>query len=385
MKIKFPVWMDAPALKKLFNILGPDTTRLVGGCVRNTIIQGPKTDIDLATILTPPEVMERCKKAGLKTVPTGIDHGTVTIVMEGDSFEITTLRKDVATDGRHADVAFADDWSNGIYEDASRRDFTINALYMDLDGNVYDPLGQGIKDLKERHIRFVGEPSKRIEEDYLRILRFFRFQVQYGEGEIDSHALEACQQASEHIDGLSRERITQEFLKIIASDKAADILGVIFENNILRDLPHEKYDSKILSRFVDIQKQQGECNALSRLFILGGNKPSFFEKYLKLSHAQKKFLVKLGMATSKSFFENEKELKKAIFYHGNDLLVQGYLLLCAIENDKIDTQFFNILKNWQAPECPITGEVLLTEGYQTGPELGQELNRRIKEWLEEVI
>ncbi len=381
MKIDFPAWIDVQTLETLFNVLGDDTTRLVGGCVRNAIIDGPVTDIDLATMLTPDDVMAHCDKAGMKIVPTGIDHGTVMAVIAGQCFEITTLRQDVETDGRHANVEFTDDWR----ADAARRDFTMNTLYMDLAGNVFDPLGQGIADLKARRVRFVGDPAKRVEEDYLRILRFFRFQAQYGAGAIDIEALQACVQAAQQIETLSLERITQEFLKIIATDKAADILMVMFENNILDDLPHEEYAPKTLSRLIHIQKQQNEPNTLSRLFIIGGNKPCFFEKYLRLSHVQKKFLIKLDMATNKSFFDNEKDLKKAIFYHGNDVLVQGYLLRCAIEGKKIDTGFFNILKNWRAPTCPVTGESLIAEGYQTGPELGQELERRVEEWLEAVI
>lgn len=381
MKIKYPAWIDINALETLLIILGKGTTRLVGGCVRNAIINGPATDIDLATHLTPDQVIARCDKASLKFIPTGLDHGTVTIICKGQNFEVTTLRKDIATDGRHAEVAFTDDWG----EDASRRDFTMNALYMDLQGNVFDPLGCGVDDLQARKVRFVGEPHKRIQEDYLRILRFFRFHAQYGRGEIDSDALYACQQAAQQIETLSLERITQEFLKIIASHRGVDVLNIMFENNILNDLPNEVYDPKILLRFVDIQKQKSEFNNISRLFILGGNKPSFFEKYLRLSHAQKKFLIKLEMATKKSFFENEKELKKAIFYHGNDVLVQGYLLRCAIDDYEIDVGFFDTLKNWQAPYCPITGDSLIAEGYQTGPELGQELNRRVEEWLEETI
>lgn len=381
MKINIPNWIDIEALKHLFEVLGEGTTRLAGGAVRNAIMNTSTTDIDLATILTPDQVIKHCEGAGIKTILTGIDHGTITIVMKGQNFEITTLRKDVKTDGRHAEIQFTDDW----LEDAKRRDFTMNALYMDLDGTIYDPLGLGLADVKAKKIQFVGDPAKRIAEDYLRILRFFRFYTQYEAGSPNEEALNACKNAAQHIETLSRERVTQEFLKIIATNKAADVLTAMFGCGVLKDLPNAQYDSETLDRLIALQKEQGAFHAMPRLYVLGGNKPSLFDEYLRLSHAQKKFLIKLGMATSKSFFENEKELKKAIFYHGNDLLIQGYILLCAIENDKIDTQFFNILKNWQAPKCPITGEALLAEGYQTGPELGQELNRRVEEWLEGVI
>lgn len=384
-KIPHPDWLPLSELTKIFDVLGTDTVRLVGGCVRNAIIEGQETDIDLATTLTPEKVVQKCKEAQLKTVPIGIDHGTVMVVVNEIPFEVTTLRRDVETDGRHATVAFSDGWPKGIIEDACRRDFTMNALYMDLEGNVFDPLGSGIEDLKTRLVIFVGEPAKRIAEDYLRILRFFRFHAQYGAGDIDAEGLKACVDAGDQIETLSRERITQEFLKILSTDRSPDILKIMFDHGVLDDMPNENYDGDILSRLIDFQNEQGVQNNMSRLFVLGGNKPNLFEKYLRLSHAQMKFLIKLEMATNPEFYADEKAIKKAIFYHGNELLVQGYLLGCAIRGNHANETLFDVLKNWQAQTCPITGETLLAEGFQTGPELGIELKRRTEEWLEESI
>lgn len=379
-KVTVPEWVVTPELQNLFEVLGSEACLLVGGCVRNAVMSAPKTDIDIATVLTPEQVIEKCEAAGIKTLPIGIDHGTVMAVIDDEQFEITTLRCDVETDGRHAKVEFSESW----LEDAKRRDFTMNALYMDLGGNVYDPLGMGIDDAKAYAVKFVGEPRKRIEEDYLRILRFFRFQAQYGQGVMEAAGLAACRAAADKIETLSRERVTQEFLKIIATHKAADILSVMFDNDVLKDFPHENYKTEILSRLIESQKEYVALNILSRLFVLGGNKPGLFEKYLRLSHDQKKFLIKLEMATDKKLYSDKKALKKAIFYHGNDLLLQGYLLILSIEKKQADAGLLEILKNWQAPDCPVTGEALLAEGFQTGPELGQELKRRIEEWLETI-
>ena len=380
--INLPEWMASEETRKVIDVISagdkPVGALFVGGCVRNVLLGEAPTDIDIATPYKPEIVMEKLKDAAIKSVPTGIDHGTVTAVVNGIPFEITTLRKDVSTDGRHADVAFTDSWE----EDALRRDFTINTLLADLEGNIYDPTGQGINDLKERKVVFVGDPEARIAEDYLRILRFFRFQAVYGEGSIDSNALKACSEAADHIDQVSRERITNEFLKILSSDKSYQVLDVMFNNGILSDLPSKSYDLSVYRQLCLLQIQHNAIDAMTRLFILGGNRARFFEDYLRLSHTQKKFLIKLETISNPDLYQDEKALKKAIFYHGNELLMQGYLLAMAKGEAQENQEWVEIVANWQAPECPITGETLMSEGYQTGPELGQELERRREEWLE---
>ena len=186
-------WMTAPETVAVFDALeaagGADCARYVGGCVRNSLIGQPVNDIDIATRLTPEQVTAALKAAGLKAVPTGIEYGTVTAVSGGKPFEITTLRRDVATDGRRAVVAFTDDWAR----DAERRDFTLNSLYASRDGAIFDPTGQGVADARAGRIAFVGEPEERVREDYLRILRFFRFFAWYGHGPADAAALAACE------------------------------------------------------------------------------------------------------------------------------------------------------------------------------------------------
>jgi poly(A) polymerase len=197
------------------------TARYVGGCVRDSLAGSPAKDIDLATPLSPNEVIDRLERAGLKAVPTGIDHGTITAVSSGAVVEVTTLRRDVSTDGRRATVAFTDDWR----EDAARRDFTINALYADpATGDVTDYFG-GVDDLAAGIVRFIGAPLERIAEDHLRILRFFRFHARFGSGAPDAESLSACAARANDLMALSRERIADELLKILAGDYADDRAG----------------------------------------------------------------------------------------------------------------------------------------------------------------
>ena len=381
-KIDLPDWMCGEEVHKLLLLIGGDQgdpqSLFVGGCVRNAVLEVSGTDIDIATKYKPEELIKILEEGGIKTIPTGIDHGTVTAVIDGRPFEITTLRKDVETDGRHATVSFTDNWA----EDARRRDFTMNTLLADMSGNVFDPLGAGVEDLKSGHVVFVGESEKRIEEDYLRILRFFRFYAYYGKGEPDKKAVAACKKLSDNISSLSRERVTSEFFKILLSDKAAMVLSLMQKNNILGEVISSTYKEDDLQKLIDQQKNQNLTEPVSRLFILSGYKARFYDDILRLSHAQKNLLIKLEMVMNENFFQNEKTLKKAIFYHGNELLVQGYLLKLAKEGISEDKDLLDIVKNWQAPECPITGETLLAEGYQTGPELGQELARRQEEWID---
>src|SRR5580693_418940 len=215
---KREVWMSAPATVRVLDALTKDggDARFVGGVVRNAILRAEIADIDIATPLVPEDVVRRLEAAGIKAVPTGIDHGTITAIADGKSFEVTTLRRDVETDGRHAVIAFSKDWK----EDAARRDFTMNALYAVRDGEVFDYFG-GVEDAKAGHVRFVGDATARIREDYLRILRLFRFHAWYGKGEIDAQTLRAAAAEKAGIAKLSGERIQNEMLKLIAAESPA--------------------------------------------------------------------------------------------------------------------------------------------------------------------
>ena len=382
-KITQPEWMIDTKTQTLMNVIGggDGRSKFVGGCVRNTLMGVDVSDIDIATQFTPDEIIQKLKAVNIKVIPTGIDHGTVTAVVDGQPFEITTLRQDVNTDGRHAEVSFTSDW----VQDAKRRDFTMNTLLADMEGSVFDPLGSGLSDMNARKVVFVGDPKKRIAEDYLRILRFFRFHAFYGVGQMDGDALEACKASAGEINSLSRERITQEFLKILSVNDAVSILQIMFDNNVLSCLFDSEYKATMLDNLCDLQVGNDALRLMSRLFVLAGNRPRFYDETLRLSHAQKNFLVKLEMSFNSVLYADEKTLKKAIYHHGNALMLQGYLLVLANNGVKSDDELLAVLKNWQAPKCHITGDMLIGEGYVTGPDLGQELARRQEEWLDEVL
>lgn len=227
-------FLAEPHLQRLLAALNPQglgTTRVVGGAVRNAILGEPVHEVDCASLLTPPELRERASAAGLRVIPTGERFGTLTIMVGDRPFEVTTLRQDVATDGRFADVAFGTDWN----EDAARRDFTMNALYCDADGTLHDPVG-GYDDILARRVRFIGDADQRVAEDYLRVLRFFRFFASHGAGEIDGAGFRACVRARAHMRRLSGERLRQEILKLVAARRAQTSLGYLAQTGILIDL-----------------------------------------------------------------------------------------------------------------------------------------------------
>ena len=283
-------WLRHPGTTALFQVLGDAGHQLlfVGGCVRNAIMKLPVGDIDLATDAPPQVVSDLCSQAGLKVVPTGIDHGTLTVIAHGRPHEVTTFRRDVATDGRHAEVAFGTD----IAVDAARRDFTMNALYATGDGTVVDPLG-GLPDVLAGRVRFVGDPDARITEDYLRILRFFRFHAVYGEASlgIDADGLAACAAHSAGIETLSRERIGHEMRKLLAAADPAPAIGAMVQANVLgRILPGA--DPRALAPLVHLE-QDTDPDWLRRLAALGGED---VEDRLRLSRVEARDLADLRVA-----------------------------------------------------------------------------------------
>ncbi len=260
-------WLTTGALPRLLGLLDRDgeEARVVGGAVRNALLGVPIAEIDIATTAVPEEVVKRAAAAGFKSVPTGIEHGTVTVIIDKHPFEVTTLRRDVETYGRHAKVEFGRDWAG----DAHRRDFTINALSATRDGAVYDYAG-GLDDLKERRVRFIGDPAERIAEDYLRILRFFRFHASYGSGRLDAAGLAACIAARDGLDQLSRERVRMELMKLLVAPRAAPTLAVMGHAGLLlRVLGGVPY----LAPFENLAKVEAEISAtpdaVRRLGALG--------------------------------------------------------------------------------------------------------------------
>ncbi len=280
-------WLTRPATQGVFAALAGHQVLAVGGCVRNALLWRAVSDVDMATDALPDQVIACAEADGLRAVPTGIDHGTVTVVSDGIAHEVTTFRRDVETDGRHAVVAFATD----VAQDAARRDFTMNALYCTADGTVIDPLG-GLPDLHAGRVRFVGDPAQRIAEDHLRILRFFRFHAHYATDGMDADGLAACAAGADGIDHLSRERIGAEMRKLLSAADPAPAVAAMAQAGILaRVLPGA--DPRALAPLVHLERG-ADPDWLRRLATLGGEDPP---RHLRLSRAEERELVALCDAT----------------------------------------------------------------------------------------
>lgn len=349
-----PDWMQSTAVTRVIKALGPKNARFVGGCVRNMLLDIPVTDIDIATRHQPPQTITLLEAANIKAIPTGIDHGTITAVIDRQTIEITTLRKDVATDGRRAVIAFSDCWT----EDAQRRDFTMNTLLADHKGNIYDPLKSGLADLKNRAVIFAGNPETRIQEDILRILRFFRFHALYGAGDPDPAALKACQKHAHLMSALSKERIMQEYLKILNSDKAVATLSLMHNHGVMPELT---------------TINQPHFEKLSLMARLAGFEQAARDQYLALSNAQKKEIGAINKTLQNGQFDTEAQIKKTLYYYGREATRQAYLITNGAQN--------NTVENWPISTFPITGVDLIAKGYQQGEVLGTELKRLEAEWV----
>ncbi len=376
-----PDWMNAPqtvAVMGALNDPGDRQTLFVGGCVRNALLGQPVTDIDLATAYKPNEVIARLQKAGIHYAPTGIDHGTVTAIADGRTFEVTTLRVDVETDGRHATVAFTGDWM----KDAERRDFTMNTLLADDQGNVYDPLGRGLADLKAGRVMFVGSPAERIAEDYLRILRFFRFHALYGRGEPDLDALEACSEAAQNLFFLSRERVTQEMSKILAIDDPSDTLVLMFENFIASEFRSQNFNPKLFSCLCQTQLHYKVVNVMARIAFLANMDYDRAGMLMMLSGAQHKFVRSLVMMTRDVKSVDEKIIRHLIY--GNDREVVRQLLVFYMTRDGETPEYRRLMQlaeTWESPKFPLAGRDLFDLGVTPGPAMGQLLGEVEDWWL----
>lgn len=381
-KIKPKTWMTAPDTAAVIKALGADKARFVGGCVRNMLLGLPVGDIDIATLHEPLAVMKILEKAGIKAVPTGIDHGTVTAVINKKHFEITTLRRDVETDGRRAVVAFTTDWK----EDAQRRDFTINTLLADEQGNIYDPTSKGLKDIEARKVRFVSDPDERIAEDYLRILRFFRFYALYGKGKPDAAALKACAKAAKKISTLSKERITQEFFKILSVDNPADILGIMFENKVLKEFSFPSYDAKFFKHTCEFQNRYHLAFIAARLFCVAGLKPANFKKMEKLLLVPKVFkkdIEALDGVLALPDLDNDHAVRVSVYKFGRTVTAQA--LMIELAQNRVTNGYapkaLKIIQKWDIPQLPIDGNDLMKAGIKKGPELGRALDKIESWWI----
>ncbi len=381
--IPLPPAMQGAFIDKVFAALGQENALFVGGCVRNALLGEEVNDIDLATLHKPKTTIKALESAGLKAIPTGIEHGTITAVSEGQSIEITTLRKDIETDGRRALVAFTDDWRH----DAMRRDFTMNTLLADQSGNIFDPLGQGMADLNSRRVVFVGNPDARIAEDHLRILRFFRFHALYGGGEPDKAALEACKAGADKIISLSKERITQEIFKILSFENPVSGLQMMFECGVVPDLAGAQYDPKILSALCHFESRFGLASISSRLLVLSGFEGAGargLSKYLLIPKVFQRDMKSITAVLDMQDLNQPHPVKVAVYKQGRT--PTAYALMIELATDRVNAvqakSALDIIQNWDVPDFPVSGQDLLIKGFKPGPDLGAELERLESQWIE---
>ena len=382
-------WMKHPATLAVMAALeaagGEGCARFVGGCVRNALLDRPVDDIDIATVLTPDETMAALKAAKIKLVPTGVEHGTVTAIAEGRPFEVTTLRRDVETDGRRAVVAFTADWD----EDARRRDFRLNALYVDGEGRLYDPTGAGVADALAGRIVFVGDPETRIREDYLRILRFFRFRAWFGRGAPDAAGLAACAALKDGLARLSAERVSKELLKLLAAEDPREALAEMDEAGVLRSILPEARPLDRFRSLVEIERAYlGEGDAELRLAALMPEilpVAAAIGERLRLSNAQRYRLVEAIIPD----FETGPDISavdvRYLLYHLGQQTFLDRLKLAWADQGGDPTAWLALMRTaqaWVRPDFPLTGhDVAAAVGLKQGIALGVALRAVQGYWV----
>lgn len=349
--------------------------RLVGGCVRDSILQREIHDIDLATNLLPDQAIKALKLRNIKTIPTGLKHGTITAILNQRSFEITTLRHDVKCDGRHAKVEFTNNWQ----ADASRRDFTFNALYADKHGHIYDYFG-GTQDLKAQRLNFIGNAEDRIKEDYLRILRAFRFHAKICVGDLSDEILSVCKKHSHMIQNLSGERIRDEILKLLECNDPFPTLKSMQESDVLQKIIPKEVKCEILSSSLLFG-----TDALVKLALLLRTTKNdrlslgeYVSKFLRLSNKQKKklsFLLSNNIKTELS----EKEQKKYISLFGRELYCD-LVKICGVESGENIDEYISFANTFNIPKFPLSGDDLISIGHQPGKSLGRNLELLKQHW-----
>lgn len=390
-------WLRDADLQRLLAALNSDgeEARIAGGAVRNALLGEAVADVDVATTTTPQETIRRAKAAGFKTVPTGIEHGTVTVIAAGTSYEVTTLRADVETDGRRAKVAFGRDWK----ADAERRDFTINALYADADGTVIDLVG-GLADLESRTLRFIGDAETRIREDYLRILRFFRFFAWYGSGRPDAEGLKACARLKDGLGQLSAERVWAELKKLLAAiDPSRALLWMRQAGVLTKVLPEsEKWGIDTIHGLVSAERDLGwAADALLRLEAVvppDAERMVALAERLKLSKAEAGRLEEWASAPKLAAGGPEADLARKLYRSGRQPILDRLRLALAsararaIESNEAMveaggyTRQLRFASGWEKPKFPLKGADLEAMGVPPGPEMGKLLKRLEEEWVE---
>lgn len=389
-RIEPPRWVECPATRAVLGALarGGVEARFAGGCVRDSFAGRPIGDIDIATPAQPDQVIDLVRAAGLKAVATGLSHGTVTAIADGVSFEITTLRRDIATDGRHATVAFTGDWA----VDAARRDFTFNALFLDPDGLYFDWFG-GLRDLRAGCVRFVGDPDRRIIEDYLRILRFFRFFAWYGEAPANQAALAACRRQRDGLAQLSGERIRTELLKLLAAPDPVPSLRLMADSGVLGRLlpvPFTEETARALTRLARAEAAAGRCDGERRLVLLlrnraagGGRGVGSLAERLKLANRQAKRLASaLDLCGQVPGDPDDPALPAMVYRYGEEAARDAGLLDWACTSRDPSVARAWLQAGWPVQELPVSGADVVALGVAPGPAVGAILKAAESHWLE---
>ncbi|HTK78853.1 MAG TPA: CCA tRNA nucleotidyltransferase [Rhizomicrobium sp.] len=382
------MWMTAAETRAVMDALTKEggEARFVGGAVRNALLSRPVTDVDIATPLLPDDVTRRLRTAGLGAVPTGIEHGTVTAIVKTKAFEITTLRRDVATDGRRATVAFTANWQ----EDAARRDFTMNAFYASADGEVFDYFG-GMADLEAGRVRFVGDPVMRIREDFLRILRLFRFHAWFGKGEIDPAALRAAANERSGIARLSGERIQKEFLRLLEADDPVAVLRAMAATGILTEFLPGELDFSRLEKLVE--SDRGCFFAADAILRLSALLPAnvavadSLSDRLKLSNADRERLKDLVGAKEKIVsYLSIREVRKLLYRLGVQRFKDRVRIRWAEDprgSNAIQWRALLAMADaWHPPIFPLNGRDVIAAGVAEGPLVGRILSEVEEWWIE---
>ena len=378
-------WMAAPETRRLLAALGEG--RFVGGAVRNALLGLPVTDIDIAVPMPPDETVKRLEKAEIKFVPTGWEHGTVTAILAGQPFEVTSLRRDVETDGRHATVIFTDDWE----EDSARRDFTMNALYAGADGEIFD-YHDGVQDLIAGRVRFVGDAATRIREDYLRILRLFRFHAWYGKADMDAEALHAAAAAKEGLQRLSGERVAKELLRLLECPGPVPALRMMAASGILSELLPYALRLPRLEHLVAIESEnQFRPDALLRLSALLPDEIGAADKVgerLKLSNAERARLEALAVPGDKvPPHLSAGEVRRLLYRIGaprfRDLVLLSWAAASRTGSMIHWRMLLSIADGWERPRFPLTGYEAMEAGVAEGPDVGRLLGLVEAWWLEQ--
>ena len=364
-------WTKRADLAALVAALGADNTRYVGGAVRDTLLGKAIHDIDLATTLVPHAVIDRCKEAGIRTVPTGIDHGTVTAVLPDGPVEITTLRRDISTDGRRATVAFAEEWR----EDAARRDFTINALYAHPETLEIDDYFGGLRDLEDRRVRFIGDARERIREDHLRILRYFRFQARFGDAPEDE-AIAACSELAHTLKGLSRERVAMELLGILSLPDPRGSIALMAEHGVLevilpeaREREQRVFDA-LIAHEARLDVEGDPVRRLAALLPPIASIAQAVAARLRLSRAQR---ARLSCIAERK--EDDASAPRSLAYREGIECARDRLLIAGSD--------IAALAGWEVPQLPLKGGEIVARGVGAGPEVARILRAVEARWVEE--